>query len=106
MPAIAKDEAVARLTTAVQDARADDLREIYQELFPGEPASEQAADEDVSPLMQQVADHLRRGRRGLEVEEIIDLWNVVFPRDRNVFYDDENGTVHYNEGSEPARLAE
>ena len=37
MPVIAKDEAVARLTKAVERAPADDLVEIYNELFPDEP---------------------------------------------------------------------
>ena len=34
---------------------------------------------------------------GLEAEEIVDLWNVVFPEDRNVWYDEEAKTIHFNE---------
>ena len=34
---------------------------------------------------------------GLEAEEIVGLWNVVFPEDRNVWYDDETKAIHFNE---------
>jgi len=33
----------------------------------------------------------------LDAEEIVDLWNVVFPQDRNVWYDEEAKAIHYNE---------
>ena len=30
-------------------------------------------------------------------EEIVDLWNVLFPADRNVWYDEQEDKIHYNE---------
>lgn len=39
----------------------------------------------------------RRVREGLEAEEIVDLWNVVFPEDRQVWYDEEVNSICYNE---------
>jgi hypothetical protein len=35
--------------------------------------------------------------QGLEVEEILDLWNVAFPEAWNVYFDDETDTIHYSE---------
>jgi hypothetical protein len=43
---------------------------------------------------------MNRIQNGLEDEEIVDLWNVVFPKDRNVWYDDETERVHFNEEPE------
>jgi hypothetical protein len=102
MPAIAQNEAVARLTKAVKEADPDDLVEIHSELFAGEPRAE-CAEKDVVPLVKQIAQHIVRG---LEIEEIVDLWKVVFPKDRNVHYDEETESIRYNEGPEPLRLAE
>jgi hypothetical protein len=28
---------------------------------------------------------------------MVDLWNVVFPKDRNVWYDEEATAIHFNE---------
>ena len=33
----------------------------------------------------------------MEPEEIVDLWNVVFPTDRDVYYDEQDGTLRYDE---------
>ena len=30
-------------------------------------------------------------------EEIVDLWNVLFPADRNVWYDEQEDKIHYTE---------
>ena len=47
-----------------------------------------------SPVAREVAKHIRGG---LEAEEIVDLWNVVLPEDRNVWYDEEAMAIHFNE---------
>ena len=46
------------------------------------------------PSATDLALHIRSG---LEAEEIVDLWNVVFPGDRNVWYNEEDDEIHYNE---------
>ena len=33
---------------------------------------------------------------GLEAEEIPDLWNVIFPYHRSVWFDEEEGLLHYD----------
>lgn len=87
MPALSKAEAVEKLAKSIEQAKQSDLAEIYSELFPEVPLSP-------SPLARDIAHHVRSG---LEAEEIVDLWNVVFPKDRNVWYDEESESIRYNE---------
>lgn len=87
MPTLSKTDAVEKLVAGVQTATPNELREIYAELFPERPVAK-------PPTVPAVVQHIRGG---LEAEEIVDLWNVVFPADRNVRYDEEDGTIHYNE---------
>jgi hypothetical protein len=87
VPVVSQAEAVDRLAKAVQKVRPDDLVEVYSELFP----------EKILPPEVSVADIVSHIRGGLEVEEVVDLWNVVFPDDRNVWYDEEADQVHFNE---------
>lgn len=85
MPALSTSEAAERLAKVVEQATA--LSEIYAELFPEKPAM-------ATPTAADLARHVRSG---LEAEELVDLWNVVFPADRNVWYDEEDEKIHYNE---------
>jgi hypothetical protein len=87
MPALSANEAAERLAKAVEKSKPTSLAEIYAELFPERPVAAQ-------PSAADVAKHVRTG---LEAEEIVDLWNVVFPADRNVWHDEEDGKIHYNE---------
>ena len=87
MPELSKDEATEKLARGVEKARPSDLPEIYSELFP-------EAAPPVSPVASDIASHIRSG---LEAEEIVDLWNVVFPEDHNVWYDEESRAIHFNE---------
>jgi hypothetical protein len=87
MPALSKAEAAEKLARSVEKAKPGDLAEIYSELFPEGPSPTQ-------PVASDIARHIRSG---LEAEEIVDLWNVVFPEDHNVRYDEEAKAIHYNE---------
>jgi hypothetical protein len=89
MPVLSTDEATERLAKMVGNAKPTDLDEIYAELFPEKPPV-------AAPSAADLAQHVRSG---LEAEEIVDLWNVVFPADRNVWYDEEDGKIHYNEAA-------
>ena len=98
MPVVTKDQALELLTDAVQDKfGADELLEVYNEVFPDAPYSEAAAHEDSRPLREQL---VARIHSGLEIDEVIDLWGLIFPRHRNVWYDEEAEGVHYNEEAE------
>ena len=87
MPKLSTSEAVERLVEGVEVAKPSTLAEVYAELFPEKPP---AAPPSVGELVGLV-------RGGLAAEEIIDLWNVVFPADRNVWFDEEDEKIHFNE---------
>lgn len=87
MPALSTNEAAERVAKGVENANPTALTEIYAELFPETPAATALSATDL-------AQHVRSG---LEAEELVSLWNVVFPADRNVWYDEEDEKIHYNE---------
>ena len=87
MPALSTNEAAEKLAKGVEKAEPTALAEIYDELFPEKPVI-------ASPTASDIARHIRDG---LEAEEIVDLWNVVFPADRHVWYDEADHKIHYNE---------
>jgi hypothetical protein len=88
MPAISRTEAVERLAMAVEKAPPDMLVEIYIEMFPAK--SKPAC----VPLAQELAQHVRTG---FAPESIVDLWRVLFPGYRNMYYDEEDDALKYNE---------
>ena len=87
MPVLSKNEAVERLATVIQTTKPTALPEIFAELFPEKQAPQSLS---ASELALDV-------RSGLDAEEIVDLWNVVFPADRNVWYDEEEDQIRYND---------
>ena len=87
MPALSTNEAAERLAEIVEKAKPAALAEFYAELFPEKPVA-------ALPSAAHLAQHIRSG---LEPEEIVDLWNVVFPEDRHVWYNEETDAIHYNE---------
>jgi len=87
MPVVTINEAADRLALVVVGAKPATLAEIYAELFPEKPISEVPSAAKIEQLI----------RAGLEAEEIVDLWNVAFPADHNVWYDEEDEKIHYNE---------
>lgn len=103
MPEISRDLAVQRLVGELPSMQPDDLAEVYNELFPRQPTTEDQARQGKSRLLEQLNDHINRG---LHAEEIVALWNVVFPKDRHVSYDDESDTLHYGQAPEAARFAD
>lgn len=98
MATISKEQAVHWLTQATKDAQPDDLVEIYNELFPQQPTTYDKATANPSAIVDKVIAHIHKG---LEVQEILDLWNVIFPKYRKVWFDDEADVIHYNEKTEP-----
>jgi hypothetical protein len=92
MPEIAAADAVRRLTEKVQAMDLDDLRDAHNELFPETPIRAIVSSSQGASVRQKVLDYLAGE---VVVEEILDLWGVVFPEAWNVYYDDETGTIHY-----------
>jgi hypothetical protein len=87
MPALSKAEATERLAAGVETAKPSELPEIYSELFPERPPG-------VTPVAGEIARYIRDG---IEADEMVDLWNVVFPEDRHVWYNEETKSIHFNE---------
>ena len=98
MPTITIEAAVERIVSQIQQFGRDDLVEVYNEVFPHDPVTMDGDIENAGLL----AAVMSRVQEGLEVEEVIDLWNVVFPKHKNVWYDDEATNIRYNE--EPERV--
>lgn len=87
MPVLLKHQAAEKLATFVEKIEPVILAEIYSELFP----------EEVAPPQPSATDLAKYIRGGLAAEEIVDLWNVVFPSDRNIWYDEQEDEIHFNE---------
>lgn len=87
MPVVSQSQATERLVRGVERVRPEDLPEIYSELFPESPP----------PSSLLASELVRLIRGGLKPEEIVDLWNVVFPEDRKVWYNEEEDMIHFNE---------
>jgi hypothetical protein len=93
MATITRSAAVSRMSAEIETFNRDDLVEVYNELFPETPRTADDADDLITGIRKHI-------QSGLADEEIADLWNVVFPKDRNVWYDGENQSLHVNEEPE------
>jgi hypothetical protein len=95
MTTVTREQAVDLLTKQVEEHfGVDELLEVGNELFPDEPFTEEEAHEDPTPLVELIVDHLNSG---LEPEEIVDVWPLIFPQHRNIWYDEEEERFHFNE---------
>jgi hypothetical protein len=92
MTTLSRNEAVETLSQKVNQIPVDELQEVFAELFPDSgPPSQRAA--LVQPIVARV-------RQGLEGEEIVDLWNVLFPEYRTVWFDESDDCIHFGEEHE------
>lgn len=91
MLAIQKSEAVEKLAQAIAVSSSEDLADVFAELFPDRPRLRLA---EAETRRGEVTEYVRTK---MEPEELVDLWNVVFPTHRNVYYDDADGLLCYNQ---------
>ncbi len=91
MPSIHINKAKEKLARAAEGASSDNLVEIYGELFPEKVPPKASA---AITLVGEIASYIRTK---IEPEELVDLWNVVFPTDRVDYYDEVEGVVIYNQ---------
>lgn len=103
MPTLAKRQAIEKLVEAVRGLSPDYLLDFYNELFPQRHLSESDFRDAGAAARQTVMDCLSRG---VEIEELLDLWNVAFPGHCDVSYDEETGEIHYRVDREPIRQAD
>jgi hypothetical protein len=99
MPTLAKRAAVERLKESARGMGVDDLLDFHNELFPEDQLAHLDHQNGSDAVRQKVLDYLDLG---LEVEELLDLWNVAFPACSTVSYDDETDTLQYL--AEPAAV--
>jgi hypothetical protein len=98
MPVVTKEQALELMTNEVQEKLgADELLEVYNEVFPDDSHTEEEAREDATPLIEQL---VARINSGLEIDVLMDLWRLICPRHRNLWYDDVEDRLHYNEETE------
>ena len=103
MATVPKKQAVEQLRQAVGVAGADDLVEIYNELFPEKPTNLSEVERNPSTFVKRILAHIDSG---LEVQEILDLWNVIYPKHRRVWFDEDDGRMHYDEKVGPVEYAD
>lgn len=103
MATITKQQAVTQLAREVDVAGPDDLVEIYYELFPDARGVEAEAQSDPSVLLGRIR---ARFADGLEGEEVLDLWNMIYPKARSTWYDEEVDEIHYRQNGEPVGQVE
>jgi len=95
MPALTKDHVIELLTNAVEeDLHADDLLQVHNELFPNGPVNENEVHDDVAPATESIVSYINSD---LAVEDLLDLWNLIYPKHRHVWYDEQAEKFHYNE---------
>jgi hypothetical protein len=103
MPTLAKKEAVEKLIQAARAMDLDDLLDFHNEVFPEDQIPVLDKQNGSTAVRQKVLAYLGRG---IEVEEILDLWNVAFPEAWNVSYDDETDTLQYLIKPEPEAIGQ
>jgi hypothetical protein len=101
MPTVTQDQALALLTKEVERYETDELLEVYNELFRTRPRTLEEAKKDPSRLVAEIVAHIHSG---LGIDELVHLWGLIIPRDRNVWYNEEEDTIYYNEETEAATL--
>jgi hypothetical protein len=87
MAVMARGEAIERLAGAVERIQPEDIPGLYSELHPYKPV----------PTGLSAAKMAAFVRNKLTEGEIADLWQFLFPQDRNIWYNEETDEVHYNE---------
>jgi len=88
--AISPEQAVERLRREIQTLDWADLREVYNELFPTHKVTVEAARQDPELVRDQINKHIDRG---LELEEIMSLWNLLIGGEQYIAFYNEIDNV-------------
>jgi hypothetical protein len=87
MATIPIGEAAEKLAQGVEKVSPASLLEIHSDFFPDLTAPDSA-------LASEIAGRIRSG---IEPEEMVDLWNIVLPGARHVWFNEATDEIHYNE---------
>lgn len=88
MPDLTYSAAAERIALAIPTVGPNTLREIVSDLLTDTRA-------EPSRLAAELAAVVRRG---IEPELLVELWNVVFPEDHDVWFNEETNELHYESG--------
>jgi hypothetical protein len=94
MSPISTDQAAELFIEAVKNASPDYLVAFHNELFTRQKTTQEAAEKNPQAFLKRVLDHIQQG---LEIDEVLDFWNVVFPRRQRLSWDEEDGLFHFVE---------
>jgi hypothetical protein len=98
MPVITQEQALEQMTNEVQEKLpADELLEVYNEIFPNDPYTAEEVERDSGPLIERLVNHINREQG---IDEVMELWRLIFLKYRNVWYDEEEERIHYDEEPE------
>lgn len=97
MPLITRKKAGEMLAKEAEKATPADLADIYNNIYPQEKITFDEAERDHPAVLTKVLEYIKRG---LEVEDIVDLWSVIFPAHRRRWFDEEKNRFHYDETPE------
>lgn len=103
MPTTSLAEAVRALTGKVEGMDSDDLRDAHNELFPATPLQSIDSKGEETSIRQKLIVYLRDD---IAVEEVLDLWGIIFPEARSVYQDDETRMIHFLVDPEVVRRAD
>jgi hypothetical protein len=82
------------LTAEIEKAEDADLIEYHNELFPEEKAVFGSPQTRIDQVRAKVLGHIKKG---LEIEEVLSLWWVVFPFGNRIWYDEEANRFEFKE---------
>jgi hypothetical protein len=88
MPYLSCSDAGERIAKAIETAKAGVLREIAVDLL-------SMAAGDAAGVSRNLATVVRQG---VEPELLVELWNVLFPEDHDVWFNEETNEIHYESG--------
>jgi hypothetical protein len=96
MPMVTKAEAVQRITDEFKKFTDEDWVDVFNELFARRMVKGQPSARKMQSIRKEVVDHVEQG---LEVDDILSLWHIMFPKCRNREYDEEADTLSYDDQS-------
>jgi hypothetical protein len=87
-------KAVKELRATIEQCPPDVLREVYKELFYGSKITEAEVLKHPEKYLNKILDHIDAG---LEIEEILSLWGILFPTRYRRFYNEIDDVLEYKE---------
>jgi len=91
MHTVTKAEAIERIAKAVEIAPVDLLVDVYREFHPLKPRLK------ISEVKPEILARELVGciRTDTEMDQMVDLWHVMFPLDRKVRWDEDDQVLRY-----------